>query len=74
MIVDRVMIKDKQAEFPLIFHTCQNKPLYLCTYTTSSVNKRQGNAAEREPHGLNLQFTGSYCFRGDLGEEMGGNL
>lgn len=32
---------------------------------------RKETGAEKELCGLNLQFTGSYCFRGDLVEEIG---
>lgn len=46
MIADGVMIKDKQAEFPVIF-PCKLKQISspLCTYATSSRNVRKENAA-----------------------------
>lgn len=46
MIANGVMIKDKQAEFPVIF-PCKLKQISspLCTYATSSRNVRKENAA-----------------------------
>lgn len=52
MTADRLMIKDKEAEFPMVFHASQNKSFPLCTYATSSMNMREGIAAGREPCGL----------------------
>lgn len=58
MIADRVMIKDQQAEFPVIHHASKNKSPHPCTYTTSSRNMRKETAAKQELCGLSLHFTG----------------
>lgn len=71
MIADRVMIKGQQAEFPVILPASKNKSLHPpCTYATSSRNMRKETAAKKKLCGLSLHFTGRYCFRRGLVEQI----